>query len=111
MDKINHLEEAILTVLNAYAKKWQNPEPSPYHLVVDSVQKRYVLFEMGFEGRIFYHFPVFHLSIEKEQIWVFEDKSEEGIVDLLMELSISAKDIVLGYYSEAYRKITDLTAA
>jgi hypothetical protein len=111
MDKINQLEEAILSVLNAYTQKWQNPTPSPYHLVLDTTQKRYVLFEMGFEGRIFYHFPVFHLSIENGQIWVFEDKSEEGIVDLLVELGISSRDVVLGYYSAAYRNITDLVAA
>jgi|GEM_PF-2928931 len=109
-DKINELEKAIFTVLNIYTEKWQNAAPSPYHLVVDTARKRYVLFEMGFEGRIFYHFPVFHVAIENEQIWMFEDKSEEGIGALLQEQGVSAADIVLGYYSEAYRAVANIAA-
>lgn len=110
MDKVNKLENAIITALNTYLEKWKNPQPSPYHLVIDKENKRYVLFEMGFEDRIFYHFPVFHLAINNDKIWIFEDKSEEGLADLLQAQGVSQDDIVLGYFSEAYRAIADLAA-
>ncbi|MEM9885277.1 MAG: element excision factor XisI family protein [Bacteroidota bacterium] len=107
MDQIERLEEIVLEVLHEFMAAWQYDTPAPYHLVVDKEVKRYVLFEMGFEKRKFYHITLFHLAINNNKIWIYEDKSEQGLADLLLSKDVQSDEIILGYFSEAYRTFTD----
>ncbi|MEM1326727.1 MAG: element excision factor XisI family protein [Bacteroidota bacterium] len=112
MDKVNQLHQVILRLLEEYtASHSQDDDCSPYHLVVDEGAKRYVLFEMGFHQRSFYHITLFHLTIQDDKIWIFEDKSEDRLTELLLDKGVSSGEIVLGYFSEAYRAFTDFAMA
>jgi hypothetical protein len=54
---------------------------------------------------------LFHLDIIGDKIWVQEDKMEHSIAEMLVEKGISKKDIVLAYFPEYHRQMTEYAVA
>ncbi|NJL76343.1 MAG: XisI protein [Saprospiraceae bacterium] len=110
MDKITQMEQIIAKIAEQYMAS-RKDKGITFHFIQDNSKKLYALFEMGFEGRIFFHACIFHVALQNEKVWIYQDTSAEGMAELLLQNGINEKEIVLGYFSPTYREVTDFAVA
>jgi XisI protein len=104
MADLNHFSNCIQSVLSIYAERRANQKDVEVQLIFDV---NYQLFYMGWEGhkRVFY--PIIHVDIQGEKIWLQHNVTEELVADDLMALGIDRNDIVLGLHHLSLRPYTD----
>lgn len=108
MDKIARLQGAMLKVLERYKVFFQKLEGDvlPY-VVADTENNHYQFLWFGWkEGHHVFRVS-FHAHIQNNKIYMFQDRTEVGIADWLVEEGIDKQDIVLGYFSPKHREFTD----
>lgn len=57
------------------------------------------------------YFPIFHLRIHNDKVWVEHTSSDYDIVGIIEERGIPASDIVLAFHAPTMRKYTDYASA
>ena len=85
---------AVKQIIQEYAQfKPVNGEIDP-GIVFDETNDRYQLLFIGWENRKRVFTPIIHVDIIGEKIWIQCDNTEDGIVEELMDMGISKKQIV-----------------
>ena len=111
MDKVALYRQYIIEILTDYAKKTssiaQNASEMEEQLLIDTHNDHYQLLTVGWEGIRRVYYPVFHLDIKNQKIWVQEDATDYDIVGALEALNVPKSDIVLAFHSPAKRPLTD----
>lgn len=107
----NHLEQAIITVLQDYLKFLGKDLDNEIQLIIDEKQKHYLLVETGWQKnrRIYGNF--IHIDLINDKIWIQQDGTEEGIANELVKQGISPQQIVLAFKTPERRKITDFAVS
>ncbi|HMQ47048.1 MAG TPA: XisI protein [Saprospiraceae bacterium] len=113
MEKIVELQSIIRLVINHYINSLrQAPEDNiQFEAVIDDEGKHYQIIALGWEGTHRVFNLLFHLDIIKNKIWVQEDKMEQSIAEMLVEHGVSKQDIVLAYFPEYHRRLTEYAVA
>jgi XisI protein len=104
---INHTRSCIESVITEYAERRANQQDVEVHSIFDTKHDRYQLLYMGWEGykRIFY--PIIHVDIQGDKVWIQHNVTEELVADDLMKLGVDRHDIVLGLHHPSMRQYTD----
>jgi hypothetical protein len=110
MADLNHFRNCIQSVINEYAQRRSNQKDVEVQTIFDTERDHYQLLYLGWEGykRIFY--PIIHIDIRGDKIWIQDNATEEAIADDLMDLGIKRGDIVLGFHHPSLRQYTDFAA-
>jgi hypothetical protein len=111
MANINHARSCIQSVLTKYANQRSNQEDVEVQLVFDTNNDHYQILYMGWDGykRLFY--PIIHIDIQDDKIWIQHNATEELVADDLMGLGIDREHIVLGIHHPSMRPYTDFAVA
>jgi len=80
-------------------------------LAIDETRNRYLLIEAGWHNDRRIYGTLIHIDIIGDKIWIQQDGTKEGIANELVNLGISAKQIVLAYKHPERRKITDFAVS
>ncbi len=111
MDKTTKYEQAILSILNEYAKiKYANIEGGNY-VVADKENHRYQVVTMGWQDDQFVHDCPMHFDIVNGKIWVFQNMTEWEVGKMLEEKGVPKKDIVAGFLSPDMREYSGYALA
>jgi hypothetical protein len=104
---INHTRSCIESVITEYAERRANQQDVEVRSIFDTKHDRYQLLYMGWEGykRIFY--PIIHVDIQGDKVWIQHNVTEELVADDLMNLGVDRHDIVLGLHHPSMRQYTD----
>jgi XisI protein len=107
MADLNHFRDCIQSVLIEYAERRSNQKDVEAQVMFDIDRNHYQLFYIGWEGqqRVFY--PIIHVDIQGDKIWLQHNVTEELVADDLMKLGIDRNDIVLGLHHLSLRPYTD----
>lgn len=107
MADLNYFSSCIQSVLSVYAERRANQKDVEVQLIFDVNRHHYQLFYIGWEGhkRVFY--PIIHVDIQGDKIWLQHNVTEELVADDLMKLGIDRNDIVLGLHHLSLRPYTD----
>jgi hypothetical protein len=99
----------IKSVLSEYAQRRSNQKDVEVQTICDIKDDHYQLMYMGWEGykRIFY--PLIHVDIKANKVWIQHNITEELIADDLMNLGVDRNDIVLGLHHPSMRQYTDFS--
>jgi hypothetical protein len=113
MDKLTHYRSIITDVLqNSVAeRKIQYKGEMEDELILDPVRDHFVLMSVGWDGLDRVYYPVFHIDIRNEKIWVQEDATDYDIVGEFENRGIEKKDIVLAFHAPYKRPHTGYAAA
>lgn len=112
MDKIKRYEAIILAFLNDYAKtELANAKNVETQIISDTQQHHYQLMRIGWLKNEFIHHCVFHFDIKNEKIWIQQNNTELQVADELVQLGVSASDIVLGFQPESVRALSGFAVA
>jgi hypothetical protein len=104
---LNHIRSCIESVIIEYAQCRANQQDVEVHSIFDKEHDRYQLLYMGWEGykRIFY--PIIHIDIQGDKVWIQHNVTEELVADDLMNLGVDRHDIVLGLHYPSMHQYTD----
>jgi XisI protein len=104
---LNHTRNCIRSILSEYAQRRLNQQDVEVQTICDTEGNHYQLLYMGWEGykRIFY--PIIHIDIKSDKVWIQHNITEELIADDLMNLGVDRNDIVLGLHHPSMRQYTD----
>lgn len=108
MDRAVKLRKAIAVSIDEFIAEYGQPEKGiEIRSIVDEAHSVFQLVIMGWQGVERIYHVLFHLEIKSDKVWVQEDNTENGIAAFLLKNGLSKQDIVLGFYSEAYRRHTE----
>jgi XisI protein len=113
MDKLIKYRNIITAVLHNYVaeRKVQHEGEMDDELILDPVRDHYILMSVGWDGLDRVYFPIFHLDIRNEKVWVQEDATDFGIVAELENQGVDKKDIVLAFHAPYKRPHTGYATA
>lgn len=104
MEKINHYQRIITTLLEEYAAIPPSyPTTLRDELIIDTQRNHFQLLTVGWEGDRFVHEAIFHLDIIDGKVWIQQNNSEAKLTDELIERGVLKSDIVLGFQHPAVR--------
>jgi len=80
-------------------------------VIADTKSNNFQLLHVGWKGDHYQFFISFHFSIINEKIWLQWNRTENEVVDYLMENGVPKEDIVLGLKPPYARKHTGFAVA
>ena len=97
--------KVIEKILNDYCRN--NIDGIESKLIIDREGDHYQILILGWQGKKRIFFPLVHIDLIGEKIWIQHDGTEEGVAMNLVDESIPKRDIVLGFHSLKAREYTD----
>ena len=77
------------------------------HLLINEQKTDFILIEMGWLKKLFVHTVVFHIEIKNNKIWIYEDKTDIDVANILVQAGIEKSNIVLGFLSPTLREFSE----
>ncbi len=77
----------------------------------DETRDHYLIYNIGWPNGRRAHYVTLFARIHNGKIWIEEDGTEEGLVNLLVEAGVPKEDIVLAYNPPELRTMTDYAIA
>lgn len=93
MDKVERYREIIRQVLTDYAQRMSRLTSVQLLPVCDPTHDQYLLVSLGWQNRRREHAIVFHAQLRNGQLFIEEDRTEEGLGKLLAEAGVADEDI------------------
>ncbi len=113
MERVTFFQQKIHETIEDYLRDLR--QPANRHLeftpILDEAGKHFQIVALGWEGSHRVFNMLFHLDIIGDKIWVQEDKMECSIAEMLVEKGVPKKDIVLAYFPEYHRQMTEYAVA
>lgn len=112
MDKITKYQNLIIAFLKEQAKPTLGMNPDiRREVIVDRESNNFQLRHVGWKEHHYQFFVAFHFSIINEKVWLQWNRTENEVVDYLMEHGIPKEDIVLGLKPPFVREHTGFAVA
>lgn len=107
MEKIAKYQQAVLSILEEYARiKPVNQPDVENYVVADREHNHFQLLRIGWQGPQYIFSVVLHFEIKNGKVWFQRNTTEMDIVDVLMERGVPREDIVLGFRAPYIREHT-----
>jgi hypothetical protein len=109
MDKVNHYQEIIKTVLKKHhwMSNSQTLEEYDDQIVMDDANGHYFLLGVGWQGSKRVHGISVHIDLKDDKIWIQQDYTERGVASDLIEMGVPKSDIVLAFHAPYRRQFIE----
>ena len=114
MDRLTQYRQAIIEILTEFSnvsKGSTSKEEMEEQLILDTQRDHYQILTIGWNGIKRVYYPVFHIDIKNNKIWVQEDATDFDFVGELEKRGVPKSDIVLAFHSPFKRPLTDYAVA
>lgn len=111
---VNVYRNIVVELLESYAKLPSTSELSnelEEQLILDTQRDHYQILTIGWENGRRVYYPIFHIDIRNEKIWVQEDATDFDLVGELERRGVPKSDIVLAFQAPYKRPFTGYAAA
>lgn len=97
IDKLENNKQILQQLLKDLVTTMNRPSTNiQSELYIDPVKNTYLLMSFGWTTERFIHFVAFHFEIKQDgKIWLYQNRTNELIVEKLITLGINKEDIVL----------------
>jgi hypothetical protein len=115
--KLDRYRAIIVGILQHYTKiPYTNPNVNPQdeleeQLIIDTKNDHYQILAIGWEGTQRVYYPIFHIDIKKDKVWIQEDATDSDLVGQLEEQGVAKSDIVLAFHAPYNRPYTGYAVA
>jgi XisI protein len=110
-NKLKKYENAIIGILNEYAKIKYANIVGGNQLIIDKKNHQYQVVTIGWEGNQFVHDCPMHFAIINQKIWIQQNMTEWEVGEMLEARKIPTSDIVVGFLSPDLRVATKYAMA
>ena len=105
MEKIAKHQTIILRFLEQYEQEHKDEQT---YLITDTQHHHYQIMRAGWDSHNHYYLRVLiHLHIKTDgKIWIMENRTEDEVEEILVDLGVLRGDIVLGVLPEHVRELS-----
>ncbi len=107
MDTRIMYQQIIKKVLSKHAASRSQWGGAHSQVVFDDERGRYLVLDIGWDDKKYWHITPIHLDLIHGKIWVQYDETEDGIATDLLEANVPKDDIVLGFLPPSVRKYSE----
>ncbi len=107
MGSLENYRQIVRDVLTEYTRIPYSVGDLECEAVFDESRDRYLLMTVGWHGDRRVHYCLVHIDIINGKLWIQRDGIEHGIATELVEAGIPQSEIVLAFYPESDRALTD----
>jgi hypothetical protein len=107
VDALDTYRQAVERVLTPYTKIPYAHGELRCEALFDREHDRYALITLGWNMGKRVHFPLVHIDIIDDKVWIEKDNTEDGVAPELVQAGIPKSQIVLGFRSPEMRKHTE----
>ncbi|EAZ89566.1 XisI protein [Crocosphaera chwakensis] len=107
MDKSTKYRQLVKNILLEYTNYNSNSNGLETQAIFDEEREHYQVVNFGWEGQKYVHYCLIHIDLKGDKIWIQWNMTEQDIAEDLVELGVSAQDIVIGFHPPKLRKLTD----
>ena len=112
MDRQAVMEQDYSAIIKRILAEYYQIKPAndeiEQEVIFDDARKHYQLLQIGWlEGKKRAFWPVIHVDIKDDKIWIQHDGTEDGITCELVAAGIPKGKIVLGFHPPSIRKYTE----
>jgi hypothetical protein len=111
MDSLDSYRQAVEQVLTVYTKILYAHGELRCEALFDREHDRYALITLGWNTGKRVHFPLVHIDIIGDKVWIEKDNTEGGVAPELVQAGIPKSQIVLGFRPPEVRKHTEYAIA
>jgi hypothetical protein len=111
MDSLETYREIVERVLSDYAAVPYAHGDFETEVVFDRDRDRYLLIDVGWDGKRRVHGCIVHIDIIDGKLWIQRDGTEQGIALDLEQAGIPKEHIVLGFREPELRQYTGYALA
>ena len=98
MDRIKSYQNIIKEALKTHASYRSSDMPDiDNQLIINEKGSQFVMIVSGWYRKEYIHNIVFHIEVKEEKVWIYEDLTDVGIANELIEKGIPESDIFLAY--------------
>lgn len=110
MEKIAQHQAIVLDLLKTFESS--NYDGQTY-ILTDTIHHHYQVMRAGWDSRNHYYLRVrVHLHIKADgKIWVMENRTEEDVAEMLVDLGVPKNEIVLALLPEHARQLSGYAVA
>ena len=111
MDPVNNYREAVERVLTVYTTIPYAHGELRCEALFDCAHDRYALITLGWNAGKRVHFPLVHIDIVGDKVWIEKDTTEDGVAPELVQAGIPKSQIVLAFRPPEVRQHTEYAVA
>lgn len=112
MDRLNKYRQIIKSILQEYARLFNNQPPGiDVVAICDEQSDAYGIVNVGWQGKNRTNMTSVLMRIINDKIWVEEDWTLYGFVDELLDAGVPKEDIVLAFHHPKMRQYTEFAVA
>lgn len=100
-------EQLIKNILENYASIPYAHGDLTSQVIIDSDSRRFMLLTSGWDGLYRVHSILVDVELRGDKFWIHRDGTEDGVATDLEEAGIPKSRIVLGWFPEKERQLTD----
>jgi XisI protein len=110
--KIKKYQTLVTGILKEYADSFnQSPKSIEAKLVFDYERNSFQVLNVGWRNGQYYFYVVFHFDIKNGKVWLYENRTDMLIAQMLVEQGIPQSDIVLALQSPETRALSGYAVA
>lgn len=111
-NRMKQYQEIIKQLLQSHAEyRSQGDDGVKSQLVFDDVNGRYLLLDIGWHHKKYWHTNPIHIDLIDDKVWVQYDETEDGIATELLAAGVPKDHIVLGFKHPSIRPHTEFAVA
>lgn len=104
MDKVTHYRQIIQQVIEQYAREMSHGNQVKILPIYDTQHDQYLLVSLGWSNKRREHAIVFHAQLRNDQIYIEDDRTEEGLSNELLTAGVSELDIKWAWMNSFHRQ-------
>jgi glutathionylspermidine synthase len=110
MEKIAELQAIVLDLLKTFEAESKDGQT---YILTDTIHHHYQVLRAGWDSRNHYFLRIrIHLHIKPDgKIWIMENRTEDDIAEMLVELGVQKSSIVLALLPEHVRQFSGYAVA
>ncbi len=93
MDKVTRYRQIVQEVIEDYAQLMSRGNQARILPICDTIHDQYLLVSLGWINKRREHAIVFHAQLRQGQFFIEDDRTEEGIGNMLLEAGVAEEDI------------------
>ncbi|MFK7908953.1 MAG: element excision factor XisI family protein [Chitinophagales bacterium] len=107
MDRIEKYKDIIKNEMTYRAGARSANSDVKRHLVMNVDRTDFVVLSFGWKGKSFQHYVTFHVQVKNNQVWIYQNNTDVDLVEVFVKNGIPRKDIVIGFFTEFQRSLTE----
>lgn len=112
MERVTKYKSIVKEVVSNILKPENENDPVKNQFIIDEKKGHFIVLMNGWQDESRFYGCLIHVEVkENSRVWVHEDRTDQIVIDKLLEKGIPKSDIVVGFHAPIMRSDTEFAIA